>query len=112
MLFVEIKAIKKDIQLHEITNESTVKAIKIAARERNDMIVRRRVETIDLIGLQSMYHRKCRASFVNDSNIRSANRPGGDANETVLYDDPFQEAFNEVVEEINDDLLQGKKAFF
>lgn len=94
----------KERMLHKIQTMPGENALKEAARKRGDTEMLRMIASEDLIACEALYHNACLASYKNERNIKSHTAKTED-------DDPFSQAFKQLIADIETDLMQNRKVF-
>ena len=96
---------KKDRNLINIVTFEACNTIKESAEAREDhqMLDVLRSVNYDLIAAEGKYHKACHASYVSKVNIKRVQR---DTSTTV--ENPFDEAFNQLVKTITPEINNGK----
>ncbi|XP_039367809.1 uncharacterized protein LOC120389357 [Mauremys reevesii] len=95
------KTHKRDKKLHRIETFERAANLREAALQRGDADMLRRVLVEDLIAKEAIYHSTCISSYLSKTNLK--------AKQSTIQS-PYDIAFYQLVEEIDNDLMDNKKA--
>ncbi|XP_029768566.1 uncharacterized protein LOC112109007 [Terrapene carolina triunguis] len=95
------KTRKKDKKLHRIETFERVANLREAALQRGDADMLRRASVEDLIAKEAVYHATCISSYLSKTNLK--------AKQSTIQS-PYDIAFYRLIEEIDNDLMDNKKA--
>ena len=88
------------------TGHTTREKVLQAAKDRQDSHIRMRMLSYpDLFAYDAKYHRVCYSHYISELNIASARRKSGEAAETSVYD----EAFDELKTQLNQTVFSKQK---
>ena len=94
------KTHKKDRRLVKIQTLDRDSALKQAALSKNDEDMLRKISTVDLIAQEALYHSACFSTYVRKATETKTESGLG-----------FDSAFMKLIADIDNDLMQNKKAF-
>ena len=87
---------RKNRTLHKIQTKDSANSLKEAAHERNDEEMLTRIETIDLIAANAVYHKNCKSTYESSRSIRAAQKHATDQEVNEHYDQAFQQLIADV----------------
>ena len=86
----------KNRTLHKIQTEDSANSLKEAAHERNDEEMLTRIETVNLIATNAVYHKNCKPTYESSRSIRAAQKYATDQEVNEYYDQAFQQLIADV----------------
>ena len=86
----------KNRTLHKIQTENLANSLKETAHERNDEEMLTRIETVDLIAVNAVYHKNCQSTYESSRSIRAARKHATDQEVNEHYDQAFQQLIADV----------------
>nr|XP_005286201.1 regulator of chromosome condensation isoform X3 [Chrysemys picta bellii] len=95
------KTRKKDKKLHRIETFERAANLREAALQRGDADMLRRASVEDLIAKEAVYHATCISSYLSKTNLK--------AKQSTIQS-PYDIAFYRLIGEIDNDLMDNKKA--
>ncbi|KAG6932509.1 hypothetical protein G0U57_021366 [Chelydra serpentina] len=99
------KTHKKDKKLHRIETFERAANLREAALRRGDADMLRRVSVEDLIAKEAVYHSTCISSYLSKTNLKAKQ-----SSHAATIQSPYDIAFHQLIEEIDSDLMDNKKA--
>ena len=91
---------RKRDKVHKIQTLVCQESLLTAAKSRNDIQMLGRLEGVDLIAVEAVYHGSCMASYVSKHNITGALKE-------EQRENTFQLAFDQLIQGIDQDLHKG-----
>lgn len=91
---------RKRDKVHKIQTLVCQESLLTAAKSRNDIQMLGRLEGVDLIAVEAVYHGSCMASYVSKHNITGALKE-------EQRENTFQLAFDQLIQGIDQDLQKG-----
>ncbi|XP_043362068.1 uncharacterized protein LOC122458284 isoform X4 [Dermochelys coriacea] len=99
------KTHKKDKKLHRIVTSERAANLWEAAVQRGDADMMCRVSVEDLIAKEAVYHSTCISSYLSKTNLKAKQ-----SSCTATIQSPYDVAFYQLIKEIDNDLMDNKKA--